>query len=362
MAKFGWNTKGTLSVPILESFSEWLQGQDIKETWLRVQGGTISQKDYNSDWKDSDVEAWGDLYAGNPTVKLVFVVNLNETPENIEVLFNRFLAVGCKFAFIEFGNEQYLSKFRLSKDKPEVTDRTKDMTAEKYLELCAQYVPSFAGRDLAFQLAPNKGKNVDQVYDAWNSTILEATNHIPEINYTMHVYANAGFRWELIEEVQEVIKGKFLAITEFGAADAADGEQDELTEEEFIEMTEDVAKILSEELREQDIAFDQVLWNPWGVPSISFENGNLTTKGLAVFEQFKIEEEPEVPEVVEVVLETYSTNYDRTFWGAIKVTQALKFSDGTIIYNTAKVTRRGTVRGRIIGTADIGKTIEELKG
>ena len=77
---------------------------------------------------------------------------------------------------------------------------------------------------------------------------------------------------------------------------------------------------------------------------------------------FAAESEPEieVPEVA--VLESYLTNYDRTFWGSIKIIQALTFSDGTIVYNTARVTRRGTIKGRVILSADIGKTKEELKG
>ena len=59
MAKFGWNTKGTLGVPKLKSFSDFLKDNDIKDIWLRIQGGTISQKEYNVDWKDSDIQAWG---------------------------------------------------------------------------------------------------------------------------------------------------------------------------------------------------------------------------------------------------------------------------------------------------------------
>ena len=354
MAKFGLNTKGTLGIPILPSFSAWLQNQKLDEIWLRVQGGTISQKEYESDWQDGHIQAWADLYAANPTVKLVFVANLNDTAENSLKLYNRFLAKGCKFEFIELGNEQYLSKYRLSKDLPEVTLKTREMSPEKYLALCQEFLPKFNGSTIVVQLAPNKNKNIDEYYNHWNRTILNATNQIPEINYSMHIYANAGFRWELVEEVQEVIKSKFLAVTEFGAADAADGEQDNLTEEQFIAMTQVVAERLSEELREQDIVFDQVLWNPWSVPSISFEDGDLTAKGRAVFDAFNEPfEEPEIPEVLEPVLVGVIPNNKGQWvmWGR----QTLIFSNE----------QRFKVRVRFetwpFSSDDYGKTINELK-
>jgi hypothetical protein len=51
MRKIAWNTKGVDGIAILPSFSNWLQGQDFDEVVLRVQGGTISQTAFNTDWK-----------------------------------------------------------------------------------------------------------------------------------------------------------------------------------------------------------------------------------------------------------------------------------------------------------------------
>ncbi len=241
MAKFGWNTKGTLGVPILDSFNTWLQEKDLGEIYLRIQGGTISQKDFNLDWTDSAIQKWADLYSANPEVKLVFVINFNQSVEDSNKLLKRFEDKGCVFEFIEMSNENYLNKYRLSKDKPEVTPRTKDMSPEKYIALCDEYLPYLEGRNILYQLAPNKSRNIDQYYNFWNQIVLNETLESEHSNYSMHVYLNAGFRTELIDEVQAVIGDKVLAITEFGAADAADGVQKELTDEEFIKLTVEAA-------------------------------------------------------------------------------------------------------------------------
>jgi hypothetical protein len=369
MRKIAWNTKGVDGIAILPSFSNWLQGQDFDEVVLRVQGGTISQTAFNTDWKQSDIDAWVSLVEKNANIKLVYVVNMNQLPADEATLYNRMSESGLVFDWVEMGNEQYLRKYTESLDKVEVTDRTKDMTPQKYLSLCAEYTGIFNGVPTVLQLAPSKGRaSVDVGFNAWNDEVLSRTNDNPNVHYSMHIYPNGGTRWEHITETQAIIGEKPLLITEFGGYDVEFEGGVPPSYEEFVEASEAVAIILKQLLRDQDIPFSQVLWNNFQKDEASdFKDGELTDKGKMIVGVFAAESEPEievpeVPEVIEAVLESYSTNYDRTFWGSIKIIQALTFSDGTIVYNTAKVTRRGTIKGRVILSADIGKTKEELKG
>ncbi|WP_237898384.1 glycoside hydrolase family 5 protein [Brevibacillus brevis] len=297
----GFNAKGSLDI---EGQSRFLreqlhamkkQGIKTEKIWLRLQGGSISQKTYPKDWSDKDIRQWATIQK-EFGVPLVFVVNFNDSPENQLKFFKRLQDHGLNFSFIELGNEQYLPKFAESEvgEFKQVTKRTAEMTPQKYIKMSNEYIKAFTSIGLPFyvQFAPEK---VDKIITGvWNNAIAQAINdHVfltENIHGTIHLYERDGdgsLNAKQIGEVKRLVNRPMnIAITEFGVVD----KRGKLSMQQLIAQEKNLTTRILHQLEKGDLLLNQVLYTDYkevGAAVLHPKYDGITPKGKAIMELFK---------------------------------------------------------------------------
>ena len=298
----GFNAKGNLDTNrqcrYVKKLFKSLRKKNVStdKIYLRLQGGTISQKTFSKDWTDKSIEAWAKIQQ-EYQCNYIFVINFNDTVKNQYKFYQRMEQKGLKFSAIELGNEQYLPKFADSKIEgyEEVTKRTANMTPEKYVEACKTYIKQFKKCKLPFyvQFAPKSERN-EKKYKTWNKTIISAINH-EEFGYkkiygSIHLYERNGANSLDIEQIKKIrnkIKKKcFFAVTEYGVVN----KKKTLMEDDDISQEIELTKRILKEMKSGDIILNQVLYTNYktiGSAVIHPLSNGLTAKGEEIMQLFK---------------------------------------------------------------------------
>lgn len=297
----GFNTKATLDYKnqclYLDKELALLKtsGVNTQKIWLRLNGGTISQKTMPSDWSEDMIKSWNavqDKYG----CKYVFVVNFNDSPKSQKLFYDRLVKGGIVFSGIELGNEQYLPKFagsKITKDE-EVTERTKNMTPEKYIAMSNEYIAEFGSINLPFyvQFAPQKEDKID--YTNWNKRIAKAINEnefkTKNIVGSIHLYerdGNGSLDTNQVNNIRALVnKSLPMAVTESGVVDKTGKVQYNkiIDQEKYL-----ISRVLGS-LKTGDLYFNQVLYTDYkkvGPEIIHPQYKGLTPKGKSVLEILK---------------------------------------------------------------------------
>ncbi len=271
-------------------FSQWQKdGVNTKMIMLRLNGGTISQRTYPDSWTDDNIKRWASVQKqfGCP---FIFTINFNDTPQNQFAFFTKLLQSGMQFAAIELGNECYLKKFSASAvppDTAEVSNRTINMTPEKYIMLSNEYISVFDRENLPFivQGAPEKESGVSQV---WNTKITDAVNSksffTENIWISIHLYerdGNSSLDTAQINRLRSKIKSPVkIAVTESGVVPDASVK----TTQDFIKQEKNLMQRIMNTLHSGDILLNQVLYSDSSAsraPVIS-PSGTETEKGKMI--------------------------------------------------------------------------------
>lgn len=293
----GFNAKGNLDTTnqykyVRSQFAALKKKKaDTGKIYIRLQGGTISQKSYSKNWSESQIKLWAKLQKAYKC-KYIFVVNFNDTSTNQLKFYQRFLKAGIKFSMIELGNEQYLPKFAESKTKEydEVTKRTSAMTASKYIYLCNAYIKVFKKYKLPFyvQFAPESDKNKN-LYGKWNTSIIKAINNkkfaSDKINGTIHLYERDGagtLNAKQITSIRKKVKPQIhIAVTESGVVD----KKGTLPENSYAEQELELTKRILAQMRSGDIMLNQVLYTNYktaGSAVLHPKSKGVTVKGKKI--------------------------------------------------------------------------------
>lgn len=241
--------------------------------WFRLRGGNGSQRFSNDLFTSNLLKTWKfdqDRYQ----FKLIYTVNYNDV--NDIFFYNSLIDAGLKFHAIEFGNEQYLPKFRkTAKDDVTkcVTKRTEKMNPDKYIKFTRQYIDQYKQFNLPMfiQYAP-QGKNQSPYYKTWNDAMTTFINNNKnlDLNACLHCYGN-DYPYELIPSIKKKIN-KNIFVTEYGA-------DDELVH---------VNKLL-EVLGEDDCMMSHELYNDYEneAKRVAWFNDNgITEKGRILYNKF----------------------------------------------------------------------------
>lgn len=299
--KVGFHAKATPSYEeqcmfVGEEFQKLKEsGVRTDKIWLRLNGGTVSQKTYPADWSDKIIGEWVELQQ-KFGCSYVFVVNLNDSAKSQWGFYQKLKQNGIKFRMVELGNEQYLPKFAepyTGKDD-EVSKHTSNMTAKKYIKLCNEYIELFKSQELPFyvQFAPEREEKNN--YTQWNSDISKAINEgafaSSNINGTIHLYERDGSETldeTQIKRIRSLVKKPItLAVTEFGVAD----KRKELPYDQFIVQEKALTNRIIGQLQGGDLLFNQVLYTGYktAAPEIfhpAFDG--ITPKGEMMLELFQ---------------------------------------------------------------------------
>lgn len=298
----GFNAKGNLDTAdqykyVEKQFASLKKSKyDTSKIYLRLQGGTISQKTYPKDWSDSKIALWAKLQK-TYKCKYLFVVNLNDTASNQLKFYERMKKAGVKFCGIELGNEQYLPKFASSKvgKDSEVTKRTASMTPAKYIKLCNEYIKVMKKYKLPFyiQFAPQSDNN-KKLYESWNTAMVKAINGkkfgYGKIYGTLHLYERNGagsLDVTQIGALRKRIKPAFhLAVTESGVVD----KKNTLSEKAYAKQELELTKRILSQMHSGDIVLNQVLYTDYktvGSAVLHPKQKGLTAKGKEIMKLFK---------------------------------------------------------------------------
>lgn len=298
----GFNAKGNLDTSdqyqYVKTQMEELKKEkaDTGKVYLRLQGGSISQKTYSNVWSKRQIDAWAKLQKAYQC-KYIFVVNFNDTVSNQIKFYQRFRQAGIKFSMIELGNEQYLPKFTKSKveDYAEVTKRTSDMSASKYIKMCNEYIKAFKKYKLPFyvQFAPKSERN-EKSYETWNTAVIKAINGkkfaSDQIHGTIHLYERNGagtLDAGQISDLRKRIKKKIqIAVTESGVVD----KKETLSEETYANQELELSKRILTQMKKGDVVLNQVLYTDYkttGSAVLHPKSGGLTLKGKKLMEFLK---------------------------------------------------------------------------
>ena len=290
----GFNAKGNLDTSkqytyVKKEFSALKKKKaDTSKIYLRLQGGTISQKSYSKNWSGSQIAQWAKLQ-NSYKCKYIFVVNFNDTASNQLKFYQRFLKAGIRFSMIELGNEQYLPKFSQSKTNKydEVTKRTANMSPSKYINMSNNYIKAFKKYKLPFyvQFAP-KSENNQTYYSKWNTSIIKAINDrkfaSDKINGTIHLYERDGagsLDARQIAALRERIKRNIhIAVTESGVVD----KKNMLSEDRYAAQELDLTKRILAQMQSGDTFLNQVLYTDYktvGSAILHPQTKGLTVKG-----------------------------------------------------------------------------------
>jgi hypothetical protein len=295
----GFNAKATLDTAeqcsyISKEFDNLrIQGVKTDKIWLRITGGTISQTTKPSDWTDDMIEKWAKLQK-EFGCQYIFVVNFNDAPESQLAFYNRLGKGGIGFDAIELGNEQYLRKFTEANTGAyhEVTERTSNMTPQKYIQMSNEYMKLFKDFGLPFyvQFAP-QNDNKEEYID-WNKSIAKAINDrefLDENIYgSIHLYERKGdgsLEAGQIDNIRSLMKPPInFAVTESGVI------KENLSYNQFIEQEKNLTKRILGKLRDGDIFLNQVLYTDYkkvGPEVLHPQYKGITPKGEAIIELLK---------------------------------------------------------------------------
>jgi hypothetical protein len=267
---FGFNAKGLYNVSeqitYTEDYLNKIPDSTRRELAIRVTGGTVSQTTDGNDWTNANIKQWSDLQ-NKYHIRLVYVVNGNDTPKNQADLIKRFLAFGAKFDFIEMMNEYYLPKF--SEGDTKYSEVTKQVTAESYAdEILPNYFDALDQFNLPYYIifAPSRpGRDLAQSKtDDWNNTMIqEVIKKYPnrDLNATIHLYNTgenlASFDYDQIDRLRKLLPaGRHIAVTEAGIINPS------LDYERIGSLTVTHYKNIISHLEQGDYLFDQILYNP----------------------------------------------------------------------------------------------------
>lgn len=298
----GFNAKGNLDTAdqykyVEKQFASLKKSNiDTGKIYLRLQGGTISQKTYSKDWTDSQIALWAKLQK-EYKCKYLFVVNLNDKASNQLKFYERLKKSGLSFCGIELGNEQYLPKFASSKTgkDSEVTKRTASMTPAKYIKLCNEYIKVMKKYKLPFyiQFAPKSDRN-KKLYETWNTAMVNAVNEnkfgYNKIYGSLHLYERNGagsLDVKQIASLRKRIKPAFhLAVTESGVAD----KKNTLSEKAYAKQELELTKRILSQMHSGDMVLNQVLYTEYktiGSAALHPQKKGMTVKGKEIFKLFK---------------------------------------------------------------------------
>ncbi len=298
----GFNAKGNLDTSrqysyVKKQFAALKKSKaDTGKIYLRLQGGSISQKTYSKNWSNGKIALWKKLQS-EYKCKYIFVVNFNDTVSNQVKFYERLKKAGLKFCFVELGNEQYLPKFAQSKisEYDEVTKRTAKMTSAKYINMCKEYIKGMKKYKLPFyvQFAP-KSKNNEKLFSAWNNSIVSAINGkkfgYDKIYGAIHLYERDGagsLDVKQIAALKKRIKRKFyIAVTESGVVD----KKNKLTDSSYTKQETELTKRILTQLKSGDMLLNQVLYTDYktvGSAVIHPDKKGLTNKGKEIMKLFK---------------------------------------------------------------------------
>ncbi len=209
-------------VDVIDKFFDDLKKQDVdvSNIWLRLRGGNGSQRFSDDIFNKELISLWVGLQKKHK-FKLIYTINYNDYDD--AMFYMNLVINGLIFHAIEFGNEQYLPKFRKTPELDEtgcVTKRTEKMTPEKYVKLTNDYFTKFIGVKLPWlvQFAP-QGKTASTYYKSWNDAVykLIKDNKSLDLNASLHCYGN-DFPYSLIKDIKKK-SGKNVFVTEYGADD-----------------------------------------------------------------------------------------------------------------------------------------------
>lgn len=298
----GFNTKGNLDTVnqykyVKKQFSRLKKEKaDTGKIYLRLQGGTISQKSYPKNWSSQQVSLWAKLQK-QYKCKYIFVVNFNDTADSQLKFFQRFLRSGIKFSMIELGNEQYLPRYAGSYtgEYDEITKKTANMTANKYIKLSNTYIKSFKKYKLPFyvQFAP-ESENNKSLYTKWNTAIINSINDKKfvsgNIHGSIHLYEKNGansLNINQINTLRKLVKHKIhIAVTESGVTDR----KGKLSVNDYVNQELNLEKRILTQLKQGDILLNQVLYTNYkttGSAVLHKQSNGLTVKGNKIMELFQ---------------------------------------------------------------------------
>lgn len=269
---FGFNTRGDQDaaeqVKLADAYLGRIGNAKIKQNLvIRVTGGTRSQTTYGNDWTDAMINDWAGLQRAQG-IRLVYVVNGNDTPANQAALIKRWQRAGARFDFLEMMNEYYLPKFaKGDRSDPEVTQV---ITPQKYVD---QILPAFWKELDQFNLpyylifAPSRPDRpaADQRLSAWNDVVAGAMNSTyrgRQLHATIHLYVrNAGelssFDYGQLDRLRKAMPaGRHIAVTEAGALDT------KLSYEQVAQTAMAHYRNILRHLEPGDYLLDQVLYAP----------------------------------------------------------------------------------------------------
>lgn len=298
----GFNTKGSLDTANQYKYVEKQLSQlkknnaDTSKIYLRLQGGTISQKSYPKNWSSQQISLWAKLQK-KYKCKYIFVVNFNDTATNQSKFYQRFIKAGIKFSMIELGNEQYLPRFsrNYTGQYDEITKRTANMTAYKYIKLSNTYIRVFKKYKLPFyvQFAPDSENNKTP-YEKWNTVIINAINNkkfaSPNIHSSIHLYERkeaGSLNARQINSLRKRTKNKIhIAVTESGVTD----KKGKLSENSYAVQEVNLEKRILMQLKPGDTLLNQVLYTNYkttGSAVLHPRSKGLTNKGQKILNLFR---------------------------------------------------------------------------
>ncbi|MBK8173717.1 MAG: hypothetical protein IPK60_25740 [Sandaracinaceae bacterium] len=257
---------------------------------IRVLGGTVSQTTTSADWSDSAVAAWV-AFQVHSGVEFIFIVNGNDSPESQRAFYDRWVAAGAHFSFIEMMNEYYLRKY-LDGDTTE-PDVTMAVSPDDYVTaIVPAYGAVFAdtGLPIFIILAPaGETPALQMQYEQWNATVIAAlaAHSGAPIGVTLHLYSrDSSFDYDQIDRIRARLPaGTPIAVTESGILDptvmASDG---------YPDAAYDHLLAIYTHLQPGDYLLDQVLYkngSGWQPADLHADFSGVTPKGERVLDFFE---------------------------------------------------------------------------
>ncbi len=292
---FGFNSKSNLKpnqqIALADAFFKSLPPDVRSNLVIRLPGGTLSQKVYSSDFPDDIMMKWTKLQK-DYGIRLIYVVNGNDTPNNQKHLIERWMSHGAQFDFIEMMNEYYLPKF--VQGKTEKAEVTRPITPELYVnEILPEFFETLDGFGLPYFVicAPNKEGKPGQRMKEWNDVMVEAlTGKFAnrDLGIVIHLYKKTltgPYDYAQINELRNRISPNTkVAITEMGILDES------ATQSTIGGPIKSHYTKIFRELGEGDYLFDQVLYNNYKgstMATLHPSANGLTKKGEKVVELLK---------------------------------------------------------------------------
>jgi hypothetical protein len=283
---FGFNVKGLLNtqeqVEMTDKMFATLPNSVAKNITLRVNGGTVSQKEFPKDWSNDQMDAWINLQK-KYGVGLVYVVNGNDTPQSQLDFIKSWMQRGAKFTFIEMMNEYYLPKFRRGdKGSKEVGQK---VDAKIYSdEILPKYFKVMATLNLPFFVICAPEKDGNEETKNWNQIVIAAMKRHPEIKWgaTIHLYKrDKAFSYEQVSALRNMLPaGTTIAVTEAGILSRSS-----YSYEERGPLVRQHYELIAQQLKSGDYLFDQVLYNIGKndvMATLNAKTSGLTPKGKEV--------------------------------------------------------------------------------